>query len=158
MYYNFDIDKKLIDLAEECETELKDLFLTYDELCLKNSAKVLKAFQEEKVASSDFAEVNGYGAYDAGRDKIEAIYAKIFGAEDALVRPQIMSGTHALSLTFFSLLKHGETLLSITGMPYDSLQTVIGISGNSRNSLKANGIKYEQIELITNPLGLPWYI
>ncbi len=150
MYYNFDIDKKLIDLAEECETELKDLFLTYDELCLKNSAKVLKAFQEEKVASPDFAEVNGYGAYDAGRDKIEAIYAKIFGAEDALVRPQIMSGTHALSLTFFSLLKHGETLLSITGMPYDSLQTVIGISGNSRNSLKANGIKYEQIDLVNN--------
>lgn len=150
MYYNFDIDKKLIDLANECEEQLKNKFLYYDELCLKNSAKILKAFQNQKVASSDFAEVNGYGAYDAGRDKIEAIYAEIFGAEDALVRPQIMSGTHALSLTFFGLLKYGETMLSISGTPYDSLQTVIGISGKSRNSLMANGVKYEQIDLVNN--------
>ena len=150
MYYNFDIDKKLIDLANECELELKDIFNRFDNLCLKNSAKVLQAFQNEKVASSDFAEVNGYGTYDAGRNKLEAIYAKIFDTEDALVRPQIMSGTHALSLTFFALLKHGETMLSISGTPYDSLQTVIGISGNSRNSLMANGVKYEQIDLVNN--------
>lgn len=150
MYYNFDIDKKLIDLASECEDQLKEIFLKYDELCLKNSAKVLNAFQNNQVASSDFAEVNGYGAYDAGRDKIEAIYAEIFGTEDALVRPQIMSGTHALSLTFFALLKHGDTMISISGTPYDSLQTVIGFNGKSKNSLIANGVKYEQIDLINN--------
>lgn len=150
MYHGFDIDSKLVDLAEETEKELVDIFKEYDRLCLLNSAKVLKAFQDKKVASTDFNEVTGYGAYDEGRDKLEAIYAQIFGTEDALVRPQIMSGTHALSLTFFGLLKHGDVMLSITGTPYDSLQTIIGIAGDSRNSLIANGIKYEQIELLNN--------
>lgn len=150
MNKHFDIDKKLISLARICEKQLEKKFLEYDNLCLTNSAKVLKAFQDNHVASSDFAEVNGYGAYDAGRDKIEAIYAQVFGTEDAIVRPQIMSGTHALSLTFFSLLKHGETLLYVSGTPYDSLQTVIGIIGNSNNSLIKNGIKYEQIDLANN--------
>lgn len=150
MYYNFDIDEKLIKLLKETEKELESIFKNFDELCLLNSAKVLKAFQENNVASSDFAEVNGYGFYDSGRNKIEAIYSQIFGTEDALVRPQIMSGTHALSLAFFGLLQHGETMISITGLPYDSLQAIIGISGNSKHSLINSGIKYEQIELLNN--------
>lgn len=150
MYYNYDIDPKLIELSDQVEEEIKEQFKEYDRLCLLNSAKVLKAFQDNKVASTDFVEINGYGAYDAGRNKLEAIYAQIFGAEDALVRPQIMSGTHALSLTFFSLLRHGDTLLSVTGAPYDTLQTVIGIVGDSRNSLMKHGVKYEQIDLVNN--------
>jgi len=155
MYYGYGIDDKLISLAEETERELKDIFAELDELCMKNSAKVLKAFQETKVSNTDFAEVNGYGFYDAGRDKIEAIFANVFGAEDALVRPQIMSGTHALALTFSGLLKYGETMLSISGTPYDSLQTIIGIAGDSRNSLISNGIKYEEIELVNDDFDIP---
>ena len=146
----FDIEKSLLEKATEAENECLEMFKKYDELCLHNSAKILKAFQDKQLSSTDFIEVNGYGAYDAGRDKLEAIYAQIFGAEDALVRPQIMSGTHALALTFFGLLKHGDTMISITGKPYDSLQTIIGIEGDSRNSLIKHGIKYEQIDLIDN--------
>ncbi len=150
MYFGYDIDEKIVKLSEEVELELKDIFARYDNLCLLNSAKVLKAFQDNRLASTDFAEVTGYGIYDAGRDKLEKVYAQIFGAEDALVRPQIMSGTHALALTFFGLLKHGDTLLSISGRPYDSLQTIIGLVGDSKNSLIANGVKYEEIDLIND--------
>ena len=155
MYYGYDINEKIIALADETEKEIAPIFADLDELCLKNSAKVLKAFHDEKVSYTDFAEVNGYGFYDAGRDKIEAIFAKVFKAEDSLVRPQMMSGTHALALTFSGLLKYGETMLSISGTPYDSLQTIIGIAGESRNSLIANGVKYEEIDLVNNDFDLP---
>lgn len=155
MYFNYDIAEDLVKLAAQVEEEIAPMFKQYDHLCMHNSSKVLKAFQDNKVSSTDFVEVNGYGGYDAGRDKLEAVYAQIFGAEDALVRPQIMSGTHALSLTFFALLKHGDTMLSITGAPYDTLQTVIGIAGDSRNSLIKHGIKYEQIELVNNDFDIP---
>ena len=155
MYYGYEINEKIVKLAEETEKEIAGIFSELDELCLKNSAKVLKAFQDVKVSYTDFAEVNGYGFYDAGRDKIEAIFAKVFGTEDALVRPQIMSGTHALALTFSGLLKYGEVMLSISGTPYDSLQTIIGIAGDSRNSLIANGVKYEEIDLVDNDFDIP---
>lgn len=151
----FGIDKELIELFSKAEIELKDIFKKYDETALLWSSKVLKAFQDNWVASSDFVEVTGYGYSDEGRDKLERIYAQIFGAEDALVRPQIMSGTHALGLTLFGVLKYGDTMISITGEPYDSLRTVIGTSGDSRNSLIANGVKYEQIELIDNDFDIP---
>ncbi len=148
MIFGYNIDEKLLKLSENVEKEIEPKLKEYDELCLRNSARILKAFQNQKVASSDFAEVNGYGGYDEGRNKLEAIYAEIFETEDALVRPQIMSGTHALSLTFNGLLNFGETLLSISGAPYDTLQTIIGTAGDSRNSLIKRGIKYEQIELL----------
>ena len=90
------------------------------------------------------------GNYDEGRDKLERIFASILGCEDALVRPQIMSGTNALYLTLSALLKHGDTMISISGEPYDSLQEMIGISGDSNQSLKAYGVNYEQIDLIDN--------
>ena len=150
MQKTFNIDEKLIKLTAECEKQLEPIFNGFDALCLKHSAKILKAFQNCSLSYSDFVEINGYGYYDSGRDKLEQVYAEIFGTEDALVRPQIMSGTHALSLTFFGLLKHGDTLLSITGTPYDSLQTIIGIEGDSRNSLIKNGINYEQIDLVND--------
>ena len=91
-----------------------------------------------------------YGYTDIGREKLEKIYAEIFNSEDALVRPQIMSGTHALTITLFGLLKYGDTMISISGEPYDTLKSVIGLSGNSSNSLISHGIKYEQIDLINN--------
>ena len=110
----------------------------------------MQAFQKENVSTTDFNEVTGYGYYDGGREKLERIYARIFNAEDALVRPQIMSGTHALSLALFGLLKYGDTMISISGAPYDTLKSVIGLVGDSENSLIKHGIKYEQIELIDN--------
>ena len=155
MYMNFDINEELLGLAKQAEIELEDVFKKYDDNALFFSSKVLKAFQETMVSGSDFNEVTGYGYNDPGRDKLEVIYAKIFKAEDALVRTQIMSGTHALALTFSGLLKYGETCISITGEPYDSLKSVIGLTGDSRNSLLANGIKYEQIELVNDDFDIP---
>ncbi len=137
-------------LITEAESNLKDIFSKYEKICFQKSEKILNAFHNNKLSSSHFAEVTGYGYSDDGRDTLEKIYAEIFGAEDALVRPQIMTGTHALTITFFGLLKHGDTMISISGKPYDSLQTIIGIAGNSENSLIAHGVKYEQIDLIDN--------
>lgn len=150
MNMNLKIDSELLKLANEAEKELEDIYTRYEEVSLLNSSKVLSAFQKFMVSGTDFCEITGYGYSDAGRDKLEQIYADIFKAEDALVRPQIMSGTHALSLTFFGLLRHGDTMISISGTPYDSLKGVIGLEGDSRNSLIANGVKYEEIDLIDN--------
>lgn len=155
MYYDFDIDEKLVNLSEKVEEKIRPLFKRAEEICAINSSKVLKAFQEEKVGTHDFNEITGYGFSDDGRDKLERIYAKIFKAEDALVRSQIMSGTHALSLTFFGLLKHGDTFISISGDPYDTLKSIIGTEGDSRNSMMKHGIKYEQIELVDNDFDIP---
>ena len=150
MYEEFEISDEIVKLAEESENELKDIFKKYDERALRASSKILKAFQKNKVSTTDFAEVTGYGYYDGGREKLERVYSDIFGTEDALVRPQIMSGTHAISLCLFGLLKYGDTMISISGEPYDTLRSVIGIGGDSQNSLIKHGIKYEQIDLIDN--------
>jgi len=146
----FNINKDLLNLAESIEDELKPIFKEFEKNELLCSSKVLSAFQRNQVSTTDFFEVCGYGYYDGGREKLEKIYAEIFNAEDALVRPQIMSGTHALALTLFGLLKYGDTMISITGDPYDSLQSIIGLCGDSRNSLMQNGVKYEQIELVND--------
>ena len=150
MYSEFGISEKIIEISNQVEKELEPIFEKYEENCLKSSMKVLKAFQDNKVSTTDFNEVTGYGYYDGGREKLEKIYAQIFGAEDALVRPQIMSGTHALTIALFGLLKYGDTMISISGEPYDTLKSVIGLSGESENSLIKHGIKYEQIELVDN--------
>lgn len=144
------IDKDLMDLAEQSDLELKDIYKNIDDICLHNSNRILSAFIENQVSYSDFADINGYGNYDEGRNKLEKIFAAVLGCEDALVRPQIMSGTNALYLTLSALLKHGDTMISLSGTPYDSLQEMIGLSGNSTQSLKANGVHYEQIDLINN--------
>ena len=142
------IDKDLLDLAEESEKVLKEVYDKIDRVCMKNSDRILSAFIENKVSYTDFADINGYGNYDPGRDKLEKIFATVLGTEDALVRAQIMSGTNALYLAFSALLKHGDTLISLTGTPYDSLQEMIGLSGDSSQSLKKSGVLYEQIDLI----------
>lgn len=144
------IDKELLELAKQSDEDLKEIYKKIDETCLYNSNKILSAFIENNVSYSDFTEMNGYGEFDAGRDKLEKIFASVLGCEDALVRPQIMSGTNALYLTFSGLLKHGDTMISISGKPYDSLQEMIGLFGDSSQSLKAHGVKYEQIDLIDN--------
>jgi cystathionine beta-lyase family protein involved in aluminum resistance len=144
------IDPKLLELAKQADEDLKPVYEKIDEVALYNSDRILSAFIENNVSYSDFAEQNGYGDYDEGRNKLEKIFASILGTEDALVRSQIMSGTNALWLTFSALLKHGDTMISITGKPYDSLEDMVGLSGNSSQSLMKNGVKYEQIDLIDN--------
>ena len=144
------IDADLLELAKQSEVELKPIFDEIEEVCLYNTDRILSAFIENNVSYSDFTDINGYGNYDEGRDKLEKIFATVLGCEDALVRPQIMSGTNALFLTLSALLKHGDTMISLTGAPYDSLQEMIGIIGDSSQSLKAHGVAYEQIELINN--------
>jgi len=138
-------------LAEEVEKELEPEFKKIDKICEINSKKVLEAFQECDLQESHLNSSTGYGIDEPGRNKIEEIYSKIFRAEDALVRTQLISGTHALTVALFGMLRPGDTMISITGAPYDTLQTVIGVGGEESNSsLKAFGIKYEQIELVDN--------
>lgn len=142
------IDNNLLELSNKAEEELKSIYEDIDKIALANSNRILSAFVDNQVSYSDFADINGYGNYDTGRDKLEKIFAGVLGTEDALVRPQIMSGTNALYLTFTALLKHGDTMISISGTPYDSLQEMVGIIGESTQSLKAHGVKYEQIDLV----------
>ena len=150
MYYGYNVSDYTAKLAAQAEEDCREVFKKIDENALICSAKVLSAFQECRVSTADFIEITGYGYTDSGRDKIEEIYAKVFGAEDALVRPQLMSGTHALAVTLGGLLKPSDTLLYISGEPYDTLRSVIGTAGESRNSLIKYGVKYEQIDLIDN--------
>ena len=154
MYYGYDISDKVVAIAEIAERDCLEEFKKIDENALLCSAKVLKAFQECRVSSSDFLEITGYGYSDPGREKLDEIYAKVFGAEDALVRVQLMSGTHALAVTLGALLKHGETLLYVSGKPYDTLQSVIGTVGDSRNTLIKNGVKYEEVDLLGDEFDL----
>ena len=155
MYYGYNISDYTAALAKKAEEDCREVFNKIEENALICSAKVLSAFQECRVSTADFIEITGYGYTDSGRDKLEEIYARVFGAEDALVRPQLMSGTHALAVTLGGLLKHGDTLLYISGEPYDTLKSVIGTAGDSRNSLIRCGVKYEEIDLIGNEFDIP---
>ncbi len=146
-YTSLGIRNDIVSLANQCEGELRDIFKKYEDNALLCSAKVLEAFHNNYLSSTHFVETTGYGYSNRGRDNLEKIYADIFHAEDALVRPQIMSGTHALTLALFGLLKHDDTMLAISGHPYDSLQSIIGIKGDSENSLIKHGINYEMIDL-----------
>lgn len=149
MYEKFGISKKLIELSKKVEEGLVEVFNKIEEDEELNSLKVLTSFQKNNVSEMHFASTTGYGYGDIGRDTIEKIFAEVLGAEDSLVRNQFISGSHALTVTLFGLLRPGDTLLSITGKPYDTLDSVIGIRENS-SSLKAFGVNYEQVDLIGN--------
>ena len=147
---------KYKNLVKEVEREIKPQFEKIDNICEKNSIKVIQSFQECNLQEMHFATSTGYGIDEAGRNKIEEIYAKVFKAEDSLVRAQFISGTHALAITLSALLRPQDKMLSITGAPYDTLQTVIGIGKEvSQSSLKAYDISYEQIELVNNDFDIP---
>ena len=137
------------DLIKKIDLKRKDEWSKVEELERINSEKVLNAFIKEQVAETDFNSTTGYGYNDIGRDKIEKIYADIFKAEAALVRNQFISGSHALTVAFFALLRPGDTLLSITGKPYDTMDEVIGLVDN-KSSLKSFGINYMQVDLVNN--------
>ena len=141
--------KEIVELVNREEESLKDIFKEIDENELYFSELVLNAFQKENVTEACFGTTTGYGYSDLGRDTLEKVYADIFHAEDAIVRNQFVSGSHALNVTLFALLRPNDLLLSISGLPYDTLHEVIGINDNP-SSLKSWGIKYDQIELVDN--------
>lgn len=143
------MDEKIIKLVNDSEKELDKEFKKIDEICEYNSLKVLNAFWNNKLSEAHFSQTTGYGYDDIGRDVIEKIYAEIFGAEDALVRSQFISGSHALTVALFAYLRPCDTMLSISGLPYDTLHEVIGIVPND-SSLKSFGVNYEQIDLIND--------
>ena len=149
MYQKFGIKEELIELATKTEEEIQDVFKEINKVCEYNSLKVLNAFKENNISDMHFNSTTGYGYGDIGRDTIEKVFANVLGAEDALVRGQFISGTHALTVALFAYLRPGDTMLSISGKPYDTLDSVIGIEEND-SSLKSFGIKYEQIDLIDN--------
>lgn len=139
----------LEDLVNKCETELKDIFDQIDKNTLENSKKVINAFHEFKISENDLKGTNGYGYNDEGRDKIDQIFAKVLDAESGIVRNQFISGSHAINVALQALLRPNETLLAISGTPYDTLHEVIGIKPNN-SSLMSYNIKYKEIDLINN--------
>lgn len=145
---SFGISERTIELVETAEKESADSFARIDEIAQQNQWKVMKAFSDNRVSEMHFAMTTGYGYDDLGRETLDKVYAQVFGAEDALVRHNFISGTHTISTALFAVLRPGDVLLSVTGKPYDTLEEVIGISGETGNgSLKDYGIEYEQIDL-----------
>ncbi len=141
------INPEIIQTVEASEKNLASIFLELNHTKEENQYKVIHAMQKHRLSDQHFNWTTGYGYNDLGREKTEAIYATVFDAEDALVRPNIVNGTHALCLCLSSLLNPGDTMLSITGAPYDTLHQLIGLVGNHEQSLKNLGIHYEQMEL-----------
>ena len=141
--------KSIIEYVYACEDNLRDEFKKYEHISFLNSMKVLNAFHKNHVSESHLQGTTGYGYNDYGRDVVEQVYADVFKCEDALVRCQLISGTHALTVTMAAMLRPGDTMLSISGKPYDTLDKVIGIEPN-KSSLISYGIKYEQVDLIDN--------
>ncbi len=139
----------LDNIISNADKDLENIFKKIDKIEEYNSEKVLNAFIENSICETDFSSATGYGYNDLGRDKIERVYASIFKAEDALVRTQFISGTHAIATCLFALLRPDDTMLSISGKPYDTLDSVIGFN-NNKSSLKSFDIKYMEIDLINN--------
>jgi cystathionine beta-lyase family protein involved in aluminum resistance len=144
------ISEKVRKLGDQAQADLREQFARIDTIAEANTQKVLGAFQKCRVAESDFAGTTGYGYDDRGRDKLEEIYAQIFGTEDALVRIGFVNGTHAISCALFGVLRPGDVLVAAVGAPYDTLLGVIGVTDKGPGSLKDWGVEYRQVELLNN--------
>lgn len=142
-----DIKPEVYELARQAEEEIRPQFERIDRIAMLNTRKVMTAFQDSKVSDSCFAGTTGYGYDDLGREVLDKVYAQVFCTEAALVRIGFVNGTHALSAALFGILKPGDTLLSVTGLPYDTLRNAIGIEGDCHGSLKFYGINYKQVDL-----------
>ena len=142
-----DIRPEVYELARQAEEEIRPQFERIDRIAMLNTRKVMTAFQDNKVSDSCFAGTTGYGYDDLGREVLDKVYAQVFCTEAALVRIGFVNGTHALSAALFGILKPGDTLLSVTGLPYDTLRNAIGIEGDCHGSLKFYGINYRQVDL-----------
>ena len=147
------ISDEMYALGETVEAELSDIFKEIDKTAQYNTAKVLAAFRNNRVSDSCFAGTTGYGYDDKGRETLDRIYAEVFGAEAALVRIGFVNGTHAITAALFSAVRPGDILLAATGLPYDTLQSAIGLTGEYPGSLKYYGVKYKQVDL--TPDGKP---
>ena len=146
---SFGITRSAIELINSAEKAVIDKFLEFEEIAEINQLKVMRSFSDNRVSERHFIPTTGYGYDDDGRDTLDKIYAQVFGAEDALVRHNWVNGSHTLSTMLYAVLRPGDTLLAITGKPYDTLEEVIGIAGEDGNgSLKDFGINYEQLDLI----------
>ncbi len=145
---SYGISDKVLNLYEQTINDIKDEFLKYDEIREYNQLKVLNALQEERISESHFTNSSGYGYGDIGRDSLDKVYARIFNAESALVRPHFVNGTHALGAALFGNLRPNDTMMCICGTPYDTLHNIIGISGKENiGSLKDYGVNYKQVDL-----------
>ena len=151
MYKELDIDSKVVELVKQIEndSQVKEMFSKIEENEHLNSLKVLSAFHKFEVQDVHFSSTTGYGYNDIGREVIEKVFSYVLGSEDALVRSQFISGTHALTVALFAYLRPGDVMLSISGTPYDTLHEVIGIKENN-SSLASFGIKYDEIDLVNN--------
>ena len=149
----FNIDERLLKLAEKAEENCRQKFKETEAIAYYNGQKVLSAFINTRVSDTCFKGSTGYGYGDSGRDTLDAVYSEVFGCEDALVRHNFVSGTHALSVALFGVLRTGDKIVSVTGKPYDTLEEVIGIRGNGNGSLKDFGVQYGQVDLLEN--GIP---
>lgn len=146
--HTFGIDESIIRLTEGVEQEIRDIIREIESVREINQYKVIAAMQEHRLSDSHFGGTTGYGYNDRGREVLDSVYASVFGAEDALVRHQIVSGTHAIAICLYGNLRPGDELLSVTGKPYDTLEEVIGIRGEGAGSLKDFGIAYRQLDLL----------
>ncbi len=151
----YEFSPELIRLAEEAEKQCREVFRRIDGIAEYNEAKVLKAFTDHRVSAAHLVGTTGYGYDDMGRDTLDAVFAQALGAEDAIVRHNFVSGTHTLTVALFGVLRAGDTVVSVTGAPYDTMEEVIGIRGGGTGSLKEYGIQYRQVELL--PSGEPDY-
>lgn len=150
-----DIKPQVYELADKAQARIRPVFEEIDRVAEINTRRVMQAFQDNKVSEACFAGTTGYGYDDLGRETLDNIYAQIFGAEAALVRINFVNGTHALTTAMFSLVKPGDTILAVTGLPYDTLRNAIGIEGDCHGSLRFYGINYGQVDLL--PDGTPDY-
>ena len=137
-------------IIKETEQECQPCFEQIRKQAEMNQATVLEAYKEAQIGDHHFNATDGYGYDDAGRDQLESVYAAVFGGEDALVRPQLVSGTHAIATALFSILRPGDELVYITGSPYDTLEEVIGIRGTESGSMKEMNIGYQEVPLLFN--------
>lgn len=151
-FYN--IDKEVISIYEQALSDTRDIFKSLDEIREYNQLKVLKAFQEERISDMHFTNSTGYGYGDIGRDTLDKVFARVFNCESALVRPHFVNGTHAIGTALLGNLKPGDTMLSVCGTPYDTLHSIIGITENSKGSLKEHGVNYRLIDLKNNKVNL----
>ena len=148
----FGIDADILDVVEKAERALESTFRRLDEINSFNQYKVLHNFQESRINDQHFAWNTGYGYDDIGRAALEQLFADVFGAEAGFVRTQIVNGTHALASVYLGLLRAGDELIYCNGDPYDTMQTVIGLKGDSVGSLKEYGVKYKQVDLLPGNL------
>ncbi|MCI8870915.1 MAG: hypothetical protein HFF39_10335 [Lawsonibacter sp.] len=144
------LSERVLTLADRAQSELAEQFARIDRISQENTRRVLEVFQESRVAEGYFAGTTGYGYDDLGRDKLDEIYARLFGTEAALVRIQFVNGTHAITCALFGALKAGDVLLSAVGAPYDTLLGAIGAADKGHGSLRDYGVEYRQVELLDN--------